>query len=326
MTDDLKQRADAAWKSMGWGLDSLRAAVEASIQAALAPLVERVAMAPKSARCTSILQGVDGGWPSLLCSLSEGHEGDHQNYVKGVIWSAQPPPAEAKCAECGGHKFICDVAMKSISYAQHGFGLRGCTLNGTKEAACNFNRRPCPACAKPEAGKTSGAAPSVAAVNPVAVRGPDETAATSAQKAPERVTLCRMWLAHDPSDDVCEGWGDSEDATFGFQYVRVDLLTAVNARVEELEKNLTLAIDKHHFLPRGACHYCFAGFDKSRAEGRAAGIREAMRVCEQSTVGIMSRDNPGVHAIHGRIFALLDKAGREGGPEREVDPSAKEET
>ena len=44
----------------------------------------------KSGRCKSILQGVDGIIPSLLCSLTSGHEGDHR---KGdTAWNNIPAP------------------------------------------------------------------------------------------------------------------------------------------------------------------------------------------------------------------------------------------
>jgi hypothetical protein len=51
------------------------------------------------------------------------------------------PPAKL-CPTCSGAEYVCDITNTSHS----GTRLTGCFMNGTKEAACDFGRRVCPAC------------------------------------------------------------------------------------------------------------------------------------------------------------------------------------
>jgi hypothetical protein len=308
MPDDLKQRADAAWEwcEKQWGkapmpADLIRAAVEASIAAALAPLVERVAR------------------------LEAGHE---------VPWNVQPPPAEAKCAECGGIGFVCDPETDTgINFHRVPDSIHGCKIDGdgTVLAKCAANRRPCPACSKPEPIK---AAPvddwDAMAMNSCGGLGTPESRratcmqhdapypcvqcgdlaapAPSAQKAPERV-----WIR---SGGSAREWALIFDTTIGplqkdhAEYVRGDLLTAanaaltkVNARVEELEKRPEVKrvgddIEIYSGDPPHAHLYSPTSMvTDARAEGRAAGIREAANLF---VFGSAKRSH---------ILALLDKTG-----------------
>ena len=60
MSYTMKQKADAAWENVA--RSDVRAAVDASIGAALSPVLERVARLenPPRARCSSIVRGIDG--------------------------------------------------------------------------------------------------------------------------------------------------------------------------------------------------------------------------------------------------------------------------
>jgi hypothetical protein len=299
MTDDLKQRADAAWGSvhlMRSIADQIQRAVEASIAAALAPLVERVAFLetllktkPEFASayaqkephpgflcktCGKKYAPDESAWSPEYCSQACDPDPLGDNPLH-----AQPPPAEAKCKECGGVGFVCNTPNPRSHPGRFGCVWEKCA-----------NRRPCPKCSKPEPRRAMCIRHD--APYPCVQCGDLAAPTPSAQKAPEK----GVWrtgrklgrtLYH---DDTCVGMLDTPDiaARVAAALNRADLLTA---RVEELER-----------VAEGAIGI-------GRREGRAAGIREAMRVCEQSTVGITSLDNPGVHAIHGRIFALLDKTG-----------------
>jgi hypothetical protein len=251
MTDDLKQRADAAWGSvhlMRSIADPIQRAVEASIAAALAPVLERVAFVE-----------------TLLKTKPE---------FASAYAQKQPPPVEAKCSECGGPDggdgWICGPWWNpNLGTSEHDgvnrkrYGLRGCSMR----AACKFNRRPCPACSKPEPDE-----------DPREVGYPPDMAAPSAQKAPERIV--RYWEDHGFLWETEQRIG-----TVRVEYVRADvhtrecstqrliglkesegihaktaaLLAAANARVEELER-----------IAEGAIGI-------GRREGREAGIREAAK-------------------------------------------------
>jgi hypothetical protein len=311
MTDDLKQRADAAWVKFAPylytedALTVLRAAVEDSIQAALAPVVERVQeaclfvdrvmvehkhcracgfyLAPNNrpladgCPCNSA-RGVNHGLVErLVCTCKE----CDPEQTGSSRWR-EPPPAEAKCAECpmcggpkAGNGWICGPPDWKGWPEERQFGERGCSGPDCTDR----NRRHCPSCTKPEARQamcTQHDTP-----YPCVQCGDLAAPTPSAQKAPERV-----WIR---SGGSAREWALVFDSTIGplqmdhVEYVRADvhtrecstqrliglkesegihaktaaLLAAANARVEELEK-----------IAEGAIGI-------GRREGRAAGIREA---------------------------------------------------
>ena len=220
MTDDLKQKADKAWFwEYPWigndTLGKLRAAVEASIAAALREFY-RNEIEPVKTSIGNMQPGSEMFQKAIAAALSPVLERVERledrtplPFDDEDVRLAGPKPAAASCATCGGARFVCDSGKAS-------WGKSWPCMNEDHVVA--ENRRPCPECSAP----------------PPATQGVPQ----SSPQAPERVTLCRMWLAHDPSDDVYEGWGDSGDDSFGFAFVRADLLSAAERRIEQLEVQL----------------------------------------------------------------------------------------
>jgi hypothetical protein len=275
MTDDLKQRADAAWAMLNNGfngevLDDYRAAVEASIAAALAPVVERVArlekhdarMWPEHVRQPPPASDPRCTCPTIMFSDASRHFKECPMRAVYPTPATQPPPAEAKCAECGGIGFVCDPETDTgINYHRVPDSIHGCKIDGdgTVLAKCVANRRPCPSCTKQEAKLVNN--PGLNSVTVTREQAEQmEIAAEPTPRAPERIVRfqCRhghLW-EHEPSDLVGR-----------YEYVLASLLTAANARVEELEA--AAAIHAGNAATMGLM------LDKARAEGRKAGIHEA---------------------------------------------------